>query len=129
MAKFRFTHELCPHCDSEVKILNKFQVQECPECKAPIMPCSICDATNDSIPQPKCSCDKCPLETPEYREKLLNATYNACFSKECSKDERERNMSYLKTLTNIELSIKLSENTDVHEEEVFFVDEEDEDYI
>lgn len=50
------TDELCPHCDNEVVLFNKFKVQKCPVCKHPILPCSICTVEN-SI-----SCNRCPLE-------------------------------------------------------------------
>lgn len=124
--KFTKTYELCPHCETEVKISTQFIVQDCPNCKAPIMPCSICDATNDNIPQPKCSCDKCPLETNEYRDKLISATFNACFADD-SVDNRDSNLAYLNSLSNSDLSIKLSEkNTEVEYFPAFFDDEDEE---
>ena len=93
------TYELCPHCDSEVELKNKFIVQDCPNCKSPILPCSICKDM---------ACDKCPLETQEYRDKLIASTFNACFKTD-SDDNYGSNMAYLETLTNMELSIKLNE--------------------
>ncbi len=35
MATYKYTHELCPHCEQEVKLTNKFIVQPCPtmDCK------------------------------------------------------------------------------------------------
>ena len=51
------TIEYCPHCDSEVELEYKFEVQQCPRCKRSIKPCSICtiilDFPND--------CKDCPL--------------------------------------------------------------------
>ena len=55
--------ELCPHCEEEVQIKNEFTAQSCPNCTNRILPCSICDAINDSVPKPKINCNKCPLET------------------------------------------------------------------
>lgn len=41
------THELCPHCDTEVEIKN-IGIQKCPKCGELILPCSTCnmDHTN-----------------------------------------------------------------------------------
>jgi len=95
----KHTHELCPHCDTEVKLQNKFELQTCPNCKSPIMPCSICEDMN---------CANCPLETPEYREKLIDAVMNTCYQNDDPKYDHS-NRAYLETLTNMELSIKLNE--------------------
>jgi hypothetical protein len=40
MAK-EFITELCPHCEEETQLENKFEVQYC-KCGKPIIPCSIC---------------------------------------------------------------------------------------
>lgn len=94
----KITYELCPHCEQEVKLKNKFEIQDCPNCKSPILPCSICE---------KRECDKCPLETQEYRDRLIASTFNACY-KDDSLDNRDTNMAFLNSLTNMELSIKLA---------------------
>ena len=36
-------YELCPHCEYEVELDFRFEVQICPECGQPILPCSICE--------------------------------------------------------------------------------------
>jgi hypothetical protein len=121
MGKYvKTTFELCPHCDSEVELQSKFKVQDCPNCKSPILPCSICKDMN---------CDKCPLETQEYRDKLIARTFNACF-KDDSEDNRDSNISYLNSLTNMELSIKLNEQIsyeDATELNFFDVSDENDD--
>ena len=35
-------YEVCPHCGNEVELENKFDVQICPSCGRPILPCSLC---------------------------------------------------------------------------------------
>lgn len=35
--------EYCPHCENEQVIECKFDVQICPNCGRPILPCSLCD--------------------------------------------------------------------------------------
>lgn len=47
-------NELCPYCDTEVTLLNKFEIQKCPNCGKYIKPCSICEHDN-------AKCSKCPL--------------------------------------------------------------------
>ena len=49
--------ELCPHCDTEVELKPEFKVQECPNCKTDILPCSICRDLNHS----PMACGNCPL--------------------------------------------------------------------
>lgn len=95
----KYTHEFCPHCQVEVKLDNKFELQTCPSCKAPIMPCSICEAM---------TCDKCPLETPEYREKLIDSVMGTYYKDDDPKYDSQ-NRAHLGTMTNIELSIMLSD--------------------
>jgi len=51
-------HELCPNCDTEVKLKNNFEVQTCPNCNTPIKPCSICKHDKNYM-----KCNSCPLET------------------------------------------------------------------
>jgi hypothetical protein len=91
--------EYCPHCEQEVKLKDKFVLQECPECKCPILPCSICE----NMP-----CNKCPLETPEYRQKLIDRAMVVLYKDDDPKRDSS-NKAYLNTLTNIEISIKLSQ--------------------
>ena len=51
--------ELCPYCDTEVQLENKFVPQTCPNCGRVILPCSICEHTNPNGCHTKC--DTCPL--------------------------------------------------------------------
>ena len=51
------TVEYCPHCESEVELEYKFEVQQCPNCKRSIRPCSIC-VEHLGFPT---DCVKCPL--------------------------------------------------------------------
>jgi hypothetical protein len=81
------------------------------------MPCSICKDRQ---------CDKCPLETQEYRDRLVADVFNACY-KDDSLDNRDSNLAYLNTLTNMELSIKLSENIISRDGFISFGEDEDED--
>lgn len=46
-------YELCPLCDTEVELKNKFEKQICPSCKEKIIPCGICE---------KMDCRNCPFE-------------------------------------------------------------------
>lgn len=34
--------EWCPHCEEEVELQSKFEVQVCPSCGRPILPCNLC---------------------------------------------------------------------------------------
>jgi predicted RNA-binding Zn-ribbon protein involved in translation (DUF1610 family) len=52
--------EWCPHCEDEVELNDNFCVQICPKCGHPILPCSICEHTNDKGCHTKC--DTCPLD-------------------------------------------------------------------
>ena len=60
------TYEECPHCDTEVKLKRKFKVQECPNCGKDIMPCSICDRSENR-------CAECPLEHMENKQRIVDA--------------------------------------------------------
>ena len=44
-----YTLEYCPFCDSEVVIYSK-GVTACPECGAPLAPCSVCESCSDPCP-------------------------------------------------------------------------------
>jgi predicted RNA-binding Zn-ribbon protein involved in translation (DUF1610 family) len=58
-----YTFEMCPECETEVKLTDNFEIQECPNCHKPIMPCSICE--HGYVPElnNRChSCTTCPLE-------------------------------------------------------------------
>ena len=94
----KYTHELCPHCETEVKLKNKFELQTCPNCKSPIMPCSICESME---------CNNCPLETPEYREKLIDRVMATCYKDDDPKYDSQ-NRAHLQTQFNTHLSIMLS---------------------
>lgn len=37
-------YEMCPHCGTEVVIDSVFDVQICPSCGRPILPCSLCES-------------------------------------------------------------------------------------
>ena len=56
------TYELCPHCEMEVKLKNEFCVQQCPNCRCAILPCSICTHGSDAEHTKPCDCTTCPLE-------------------------------------------------------------------
>ena len=92
------THEMCPHCENEVEIPSDFAIQECPNCKCPILPCSMCDEKN---------CKKCPLETPEYRSKLVQRAMEVLYAGDAPKYDGS-NRTYIESLTNVQISIKLS---------------------
>jgi len=53
-------YELCPYCDTEVKLKNEFKAQVCPSCGRLILPCSICEYTNPNGCHTKCN--ECPLD-------------------------------------------------------------------
>lgn len=65
-------HEYCSYCEQEVKLDNELKVQICPNCGAPIIPCSIC-------PTEKCA--NCPLDAvcqsrcAEYDKKRKEQEY------------------------------------------------------
>jgi hypothetical protein len=70
------TSEWCPECMNEVKLENKFEIQECPSCSFVILPCSIC--TRDK-------CRECPLEEEkeslkEWVKTVSKNVYNSDFS-------------------------------------------------
>lgn len=54
------TTELCPHCNSEVEILNK-GISECPVCHMAVLPCSMCD---------DCDYNHCPYEDKHHNAKI-----------------------------------------------------------
>ena len=47
-------YEMCPECETEVKLKAEFKVQTCPNCGKPIKPCAMCDMD-------KVDCSKCEL--------------------------------------------------------------------
>lgn len=51
------TIEVCPICEKEVLLSDKFEKQRCPNCGQPILPCSQCEVRN---------CTHCPLEMRTY---------------------------------------------------------------
>ena len=53
--------ELCPYCEYEVKLKNKFEVQTCTNCGKSILPCSLCNMD-------KVDCSKCPLENNKNKK-------------------------------------------------------------
>jgi predicted RNA-binding Zn-ribbon protein involved in translation (DUF1610 family) len=71
-------YELCPHCENEVELDNDFVVQECPECKHPILPCSICEHTNEHGCHTKC--DTCPLNEQLLIDNVLYHIKRDCES-------------------------------------------------
>ena len=48
MAKYKYFHELCPHCGHENKLPNTFEIHKC-KCGKDLLPCAICthDSCND----------------------------------------------------------------------------------
>lgn len=48
-------YEWCPLCEEEVEIEEKFEVQICPNCGKPILPCGVLESCSNM-------CGKCPLE-------------------------------------------------------------------
>lgn len=51
--EYDYIIELCPYCEEEVALANRFEAQMCPNCSNIILPCCICETD---------SCRKCPLE-------------------------------------------------------------------
>ena len=92
------THEMCPHCEREVELEDDFRVQTCPSCKCPILPCSICEDRD---------CAKCPLETEEYRSKLIDRAMVVLYKDDDPKYDA-KNRAYLETLSNTAISIKIA---------------------
>ena len=43
-----YTYEVCPHCGKEVELSAELAVQKCPNCGKWIVPCSMCEAIDDS---------------------------------------------------------------------------------
>jgi len=40
----RYTYEVCPHCEEEVRLKAELMVQTCPKCGKRIVTCSMCRA-------------------------------------------------------------------------------------
>ena len=83
--------ELCPICDTEVKLKNEFRVQQCPNCKLPILPCGICNHGTDAEHTKPCDCSTCPLEADireQYIDKIMDENYGTDDPKN---DESNRN--------------------------------------
>lgn len=59
---FKYSYEMCPHCETEQPLVNGFVVHTCIECGEPLFPCSLCDM--DSV---NCS-EECPFETIEKHD-------------------------------------------------------------
>ena len=99
-----YTWELCPHCDTEVKLKNEFCIQQCPNCKMPILPCSICTHGTDEAHTTPCDCSTCPLEAnvrEQYIDKLMSTMYKGDDPKY---DESTRNyLRGMSTQTLIEM--------------------------
>jgi predicted RNA-binding Zn-ribbon protein involved in translation (DUF1610 family) len=56
-------YEVCPFCEQEVELENKYNPQKCPNCGEYILPCSICD---------KDTCINCELEKVRDRLRIAN---------------------------------------------------------
>ena len=53
--------ERCPHCEKEVKLdAVQYKLQKCPNCKAKILPCAMCDLN-------KVNCSTCRCARLFYR--------------------------------------------------------------
>jgi hypothetical protein len=89
------TFEECPHCDNEVKLKWVFEVQECPECHKPILPCSICEHTNENGCHTECS--TCPLNDL-LKEAWIDKIMSTVYSTDSDKSYNS-NVIYLRTLT------------------------------
>ena len=63
---FKYSYEMCPHCEMEQPLVNGFVVHTCIECGEPLFPCSMCDM--ESI---ICSKD-CPFKNNNYDKKESN---------------------------------------------------------
>lgn len=77
--KYQITYEGCPHCYREVQLESKFKAQVCPNCNRIILPCSICQVSNNCL---NCPLDQHSVEDVynEYFNKILEGTgYTACF--------------------------------------------------
>lgn len=62
------TWEMCPHCEHEVELAMKWEVQRCPVCGKFICPCSMCS--------PYYECAGCPLD--EMCEKINGLNEQTC---------------------------------------------------
>jgi hypothetical protein len=56
-------YEMCPHCENEVLLDFIFDVQICPSCGRPILPCSLCETCLGWN-------DKCPLKEKQAEMEL-----------------------------------------------------------
>ena len=95
-------YEMCPHCEEVVELEYKLELQVCPNCKSPIMPCSVCSDEHEDTP-----CNKCPLETPKYKEMLVSKAMELFNDDDPKYDQSNR--SHLETLPNMELSILINQ--------------------
>lgn len=43
-------YEYCPYCEDEVELKWNFDVQICPNCGRPIVPCSLCEGCKGNCP-------------------------------------------------------------------------------
>jgi hypothetical protein len=109
--------ELCPQCDTEVKLDIEFKVQQCPNCQCPILPCGICNHGVDNGEEPYWSCDSCPLDNllkDAWIEKLMETVYQDDDVK-----YYDSNVRYLSTKTTLELSLLYQDWNDSEEDERF----------
>lgn len=107
--------ELCPQCDTEVKLDNKFELQQCPNCQCPILPCGICLHETDGTKPAGCS--TCPLDEvlkDAWIEKLMQTVYQDDDAK-----YYDSNVRYLSTKTTFELSMLYQDWNDSEEDERF----------
>ena len=48
-------YEYCPHCETEVSLINEFKVQKCPSCGRHIVPCNLCPLLAENKCRGNCS--------------------------------------------------------------------------
>jgi len=59
--------EFCPECEHEVELVNRMEVQTCPACEKPILPCAYCCELHyekygtPEAPHPYPPCGDCAL--------------------------------------------------------------------
>ena len=66
--KYRYTYEVCPHCEEEVRLRADLSVQTCPKCGHRIVACSMClavDNPNDNYCSKCCLCYQADRENEE----------------------------------------------------------------
>lgn len=91
------TLEECPHCGHEVKLKWKFEVQQCPNCHVPILPCSICEHEyNEELGNRCMNCSTCPLDTL-LKEAWIDKVMSTVYSTDSDKSY-DSNIIFLKTL-------------------------------